>query len=139
MVNKMALGIIGKESKRCAFFDEAEVDGLKSPSHIYETNVKIVKPKIFGTTIYKGSTGRMDVSPKKTTPAPGFYETDASFFKTQLKFKNIKFAKTKKSGFFDAVELASKRVPGVGSYKQSELAYDKLSRSPKANKSVRLS
>lgn len=79
----------------------------------------------------------MDISPKKPSPAPGYYETDTSFYKTQLKFNNIKFSKTKKSGFFESVEVASKRVPGVGSYKQSELAYDKLSKSPKANKSFR--
>ena len=99
--------------------------------------MKAVKPKTFGATIYKGSTGRMDPSPKKVSPSPGFYDTDASFFKTQLKATSIKFERTKKDGFFDEVERVSKRVPGVGHYKQADVAYDKISRSPRALRSIR--
>ena len=134
---KLALGVIGKEPRRCGFVDEAEVDGLKSPSHIYNTDVKPIKPKLFGASIYKGTTGRSEVPQKLDAPSPGLYETSASFFKTQLRATGIKFDKTKKEGFFDEVERVSKNVPGVGHYKQTDVAYDKISRSPRTLKSIR--
>lgn len=134
---KSALGVIGKEVKRCGFFDEAQEDGLKSPSHIYNTDVTKVKPRLFATTIYKGKNSRIEPIVKRHEPAPGLYDTQTAFHKTQLKFSNVKFGKTKKEGWFDKFEKASKRVPGVGAYKQKELAFDKLSKSPRANRSLR--
>lgn len=134
---KGALGIIGKEAKRCGFYDEALEEAGRSPSHIYKTDVSPVKPKILGTTIYKGKDFRVEPLTRKPSPAPGLYDTQAAFSKTQIKFSNIKFGRTKKEGFFEEVERASKRVPGVGTYKQIDFAYDKLSRSPKAIRSPR--
>ena len=134
---KGALGIIGKDAKRCGFYDEALEEAERSPSHIYKTDVSPIKPKILGTKIYKGKDFRVEPMTKKPTPAPGLYDTQSAFSKTQIKFSNIKFGHTKKEGFFEEVQRAAKRVPGVGSYKQIDLAYDKLSRSPKAVRSPR--
>lgn len=131
------LGVIGKEAKRCGFVDEASHDGLKSPSHIYNTDVTFIKPKLYGARIYKGKNPRVESLTGHVSPAPGVYNTSDSFRKTQINSSNIKFGKTNRSGFFEEAQKASKKVPGVGAYKNFDAAFDKLSRSPRANRSPR--
>ena len=78
---------MGKEDKRSAFHDIALYDGLKSPGHIYSTDVTKIKPKIMSTTIYKSTKDRFDINNRKPSPtSPCLYDTQASFYKNQLKF-----------------------------------------------------
>lgn len=87
--------------------------------------------------MYKGKNDRCEPVRKKNGPSPGGYDTQTSFYKTQISFSNVKFGIDKKGSFVDAIKKASKKVPGVGTYKNIDRAYDKLSKSPRNSRSTR--
>lgn len=63
-------------------------------------------------------------------PAPGLYNVENSLMKTQWINRKPPIDKQKQTGFIDTFTKLHNLAPGVGTYKNAENGYDRLSRSP---------
>ena len=118
----------GKEHKVCNFIETANWHSMQSQSPKYDAKVKLTKPKIMETTIYKAKKPRFDKIEKKNEPAPGDYNVESAITKNRWYTTHANcFEKSKRATFTDGVAGMTKFVPGVGNYKYTEAAYSKLS------------
>lgn len=67
---------------------------------------------------------------KISGPAPGLYNVEEAFKKTQWITRKPPIDKQRNSGFIEKFQKLHKHAPGVGSYVEAENAFAKLSRSP---------
>jgi hypothetical protein len=63
-------------------------------------------------------------------PAPGSYNVEESMNKTQWITRKIVLDKSKNTSYIDHVTRLNRHSPGVGTYKEVESAYNKISKSP---------
>jgi hypothetical protein len=72
-----------------------------------------------------------DLKPKKSkAPAPGSYNIEDCFKKTQWNNKVHSISKTKSSNYVDEAVKSRKHVPGIGKYQETERGYRALSKPP---------
>ena len=131
-------GLSKVKEEKGQFVEESKFVGMQTPGFIYEASVAIVKPKIFTTKIYPDKKGPQDAKPKKTDePAPGSYNVDNSYLKTQWSQRLPQFSKLKNKTFVDDYKKQKDWLPGVGTYKEVEKGYSKLSFNPPSIKTKR--
>ncbi len=82
------------------------------------------------TKIYPPKKPRFEKLEKKEGPAPGSYNIEESITKTQWINKKAVVDKSQITSFVDVQAKLRKHNPGVGTYKEAENAYSKLSKSP---------
>lgn len=73
----------GKEQKVCNFIETANWHSMQSQSPKYDPTVKLTKPKILETTIYKPKKPRFEKIEKKNAPSPGDYNIEAAITKNR--------------------------------------------------------
>ena len=101
---------------------------MQSQSPKYDPKVKWTKPKILETTIYKPKKPRFEKIEKRQEPAPGDYNVETAIMKNSWYTTHAnRFENSKRATFTDGIAGVKKFVPGVGNYKYTEAAYDKLS------------
>ena len=71
---------------------------------------------------------------KKDGPAPGSYNVEEALRKTRFVEKKTTVGKCKNMSFIDDYAKKHKYSPGVGTYKEIDKAYDKISKSPSLTK-----
>ena len=107
---------------------------MQTPGHKYNHTAadKLVKPNIRVAKIHKEAPKVVIEKPKM--PDPTTYKPSDAFKKTQLKGHEtgtFKFQKNDKIvTYAEQVARSKKHVPGVGTYKNVESAYARLSTSP---------
>jgi hypothetical protein len=67
---------------------------------------------------------------KSKGPAPGTYDIDNCYRKTQWKTNVFSWSKGKYKNYVDDVVKAKTFIPGVGKYKELDKGYGQLSRPP---------
>jgi len=81
---------------------------------------------------YKGKpepAPKFEMRPKKKQgPAPGSYNVEESFVKTQYRSTSHSFMKEKGKNYIDLAVKNRQVVPGIGKYKDTEKGYDSLSK-----------
>lgn len=88
--------------------------------------------------MHKSSVSRMDkIKKDPNKPAPGDYNIEESFNKTQTKNLNYKIGSEKIRCFIDEAQKQKSFLPGIGCYKVSPKAYDFLSKSPQSIRTLR--
>ena len=129
--DKVLGNYLQKEGKSC-FIDEAKYHGGQSPPANYKTiDLGVYKQrKEHVVTIYKSKFSRMDKLQKKEGPDPQTYKFEESFTKTQVGFFDQKIGKQKVPGFIDQAKRTHSFVPGAGTYKNVESAFNKICKSP---------
>ncbi len=76
--------------------------GMQTPGFIYSHDVSYIKPKISTTKIYPDKKPATSSKPKKSDdPAPGSYEVENSYQKTQWTQRVPQFSKLKNKTFVE--------------------------------------
>jgi hypothetical protein len=81
---------------------------------------------------YKGkpeAAPKFELKPKKkNAPAPGSYNVEECYLKTQYRSTSHSFMKEKGKNYIDLAVKSRQIVPGIGKYKETEKGYDALSK-----------
>jgi hypothetical protein len=117
-------GTYGQKSDRITFIEEARAQGFSTPGHQF-TNYKEERVKLRSTAarIYKELKKidpRFAKLVKVDGPAPGSYQVDTAFSKTQTCNTSQSIPKNVKPSFIDITLHEKKHVPGIGQYEGNE-------------------
>lgn len=112
------------------FINNSKWYGMQTPGHKYKVNYDAIRAKTPVARYYKPKKEEsFSIKPKKTKdPAPGSYNVEESFVKTQWPKNQYLFNKEKMNNFLDMVAKKKAFVPGIGKYKEVDRAYKILSR-----------
>jgi hypothetical protein len=104
---------------------------MQTPGFKYSVNYDSIRSHTPGVKYYgKPETApKFEMRPKKSSkPAPGSYNVDECYVKSQFASTSHTFMKEKPKNYIDIAVKTRSSVPGIGKYKDIEKGYSALSR-----------
>ncbi|CDW83400.1 UNKNOWN [Stylonychia lemnae] len=120
---------------KCQFINDAKYSAMQTPGSKYKINYDLTRPRTPAARYFadKSLTGKEPISikPKKTKdPAPGTYNVEDCYRKTQWGNSVYSIGKCKITNYVDIAVKKKKFVPGIGTYKELDKGYQALSKPP---------